>query len=951
MRRRDFLKGMVLAGTAISFGAETQRFKHLFPFLEPPENVVAGMSTWFATSCRECPAGCGLLVRNRDAHAVKVEGNPLHPISAGKTCARGQAFLQGLYDPDRLTRPQERREGKARDSDWNRALQALGQQLAALRGSGRVAVISDLQTGSLEALIRRWLGAFGSDRYLIYEPLNYEPVREANRAVYGRAEIPDYRFDQADLIVSFAADFLETWISPVKFIGRFASGRVPSAAGMSKFVYVGPRLSQTAMSADEYYLVRPGEERDFALAVLTAMGRDVPGFAPEAVGPRIGVAAERLRRLAQQLQRAKNPLVVGGSPHPGNPLALESATAAALLQAAAGGRTVDFGRVHALSTTATHGEIASFVETLGSGQVQALLAIGANPAYSLSPSLRFAEALGHVPTVISITPFADETAELATWVLPASHPLETWGDFEPEMGVRNLMQPVMGLRYDTRSPGEILFQLAEAAGLGTRATFGAGSWLEFVQRRWGQAEPPQEPASPEQSVVPATPWQEAVQRGGRWTESAAVTPTASGTPPTFSAPSPRGEYCLWVYPSPLLYDGRSANKRWLQEIQDPATHAVWGSWVEMHWKTAARLGARSGQVTEIETATGAAAAPAFFYNGVAPDTLAIPLGQGHTAYGRYAAGRGANAFALLAPGAAPSVRVAVHANVDHVVTTDGTWGQHGRHIIEALSLSELASQRPRPMTWPLPEGYGPDTDLYSGHGHVGHRWAMAVDLARCVGCETCMAACYAENSMGVVGREWMSQGREMYWLRLTRYFDWEARQPALFLPMMCQHCDAGPCEPVCPVFAAAHTEEGLNQQIYNRCIGTRYCSNNCPYKVRRFNWRNYEWPESLTWQLNPEVTVRSRGVMEKCTFCVQRIRAAEYRAKVEGRPVRDGEILPACVQACPAGVYTFGDLLDPASAVSRLVRSNPRRFQVLQDLNTKPAVFYLLKVVNDEERV
>jgi Fe-S-cluster-containing dehydrogenase component len=227
---------------------------------------------------------------------------------------------------------------------------------------------------------------------------------------------------------------------------------------------------------------------------------------------------------------------------------------------------------------------------------------------------------------------------------------------------------------------------------------------------------------------------------------------------------------------------------------------------------------------------------------------------------------------------------------------------------------------------------------------------MVIDLSRCVGCETCMAACYAENNLGVVGKEWVGQGREMYWLRLTRYFDWSgAHSPALFLPMLCQQCDAAPCEPVCPVFAAAHTEEGLNQQVYNRCIGTRYCSNNCPYKVRRFNWRNYDWPEPLTWQLNPDVTPRSRGVMEKCTFCVQRIRDAEYLAKREGRAVQDGEIQPACVQACPANVFTFGDLLNPNSAVSRLAREDPRHFQVLQDLNTKPAVIYLRKVFNDRE--
>ncbi len=945
MKRRDFLKGMVIAGTAISLGAESQRFEHLFPFLQPPENVVAGLSTWFATSCRECPAGCGLLVRNRDAHAVKVEGNPLHPINAGKTCPRGQAFVLGLYDPDRVTRPQQRRGGQLRGSDWGSALTTLGKDLAGRRGGGQVAVISDLQAGSLEALIRPWLAAFGSDRYLIYEPLNYEPVREANRVVHGRAELPDYRFDRADVIVSFAADFLETWISPVKFIGRFAAGRVPTAQGMSKFIYVGPRLSQTAMSADEYYLVRPGEERDFALAVLSALGRAVPGFSPEEVGPRLGLDPARIQGVARQLQRAKRPLVVGGAPMLGNPLGVEAATAAAMVQAAAGGATVDFGRVHALSRTARQREVADFVGTLGSGQVKALVIIGANPAYSLSPELRFAEALRQVPTIISITPHPDETAALATWVLPGSHPLETWGDYEPETGVRNLLQPVMGRRGDTLAPGDVLLRLAQAAGV----PLPAKSYLEFVQGRWGGGAPPESP-SPEMTVVPTTPWQEAAQRGGLWTTGGAGgSAGGGGATPTFSPPQPAGELGLWVYPSPLLFDGRSANKRWLQEISDPALHAVWGSWVEMNQETARRVGAGAGQTTELKTEAGMATAPTFLYNGVARDTLAIPLGQGHTAYGRYAEKRGTNAFALLSESPVPSFRATAHPEWDRIVTVDGAWSQFGRKLVESIPLSDLPSRKPGEMNWPLPEGYHLDTDLYAGHFHVGHRWAMVVDLSRCVGCEACMAACYAENNLGVVGKHWIGQGREMYWMRLTRYFDWEARQPALFLPMFCQHCDAAPCEPVCPVYASAHTEEGLNQQVYNRCIGTRYCNNNCPYKVRRFNWRNYDWPESLTWQLNPDVTVRVRGVMEKCTFCVQRIREVEHRAEREDRPVRDGEILPACLQACPAHVFTFGDLKDPKSEVSRLVRTSSRRHQVLRDLNTKPAVFYLLKVVNDLE--
>jgi anaerobic selenocysteine-containing dehydrogenase/Fe-S-cluster-containing dehydrogenase component len=947
MVRRDFLKTIALGGTALALGAESIEFDHLLPPPGPPEDRLPGISYWFATSCRECPAGCGLVVRDREGRAVKVEGNPLHPISGGRTCPRGQAILQGLYDPDRLAHPLRRTDaGDLTPSDWRTALADIGHRLSPLRGGGRVAMISDLQTGSLAALMRQWLGVFGSDRLLIYEPFNYEALREGNRLAFGRAEIPHYHLDQADFILSLGVDFLETWVSPVQWIRLFAPGRTPSDRGMSKFVYVGPRLSQTAACADQPVLVPPGGERDFALAVLALLGGPVPaGFSPEQVGPHLGVEPEVIRQVAEGFRRARNPLALGGATAAQGRIAAETAAAAGLLNQAVGSSLVDFSRVHALGQTATSAEVAAFVDHLRAGEVEALVIAGANPAYSLPPAYGFEEALRKVPLVIAITPFRDETALRATWVLPANTPLQSWGDYEPETGIVNLMQPVMGTFHQTRETGDILLDLAGAAGAPPRATFGAASFRDYLRRRW--------------QAAGEGPFQQLLQRGGRWPEAGSPPPAA---PPASRAswltlpfaPAPaRGQLSLWLYPMPLLYDGRSANKRWLQEIQDPVTHAVWTSWVELHPRTAARLGLRSHQLVEVRTAAGAVRGPVFMYDGVPEDTVALPFGQGHQAYGRYASDRGFNAFRLLAAdlgesGPFPAVTVTPLAESKRIVTTDGAWSQHGRDLAQTVRLSEMPSLEKAPIDWPLPRGYSPEENLYAPHGHADHRWAMVVDLSRCVGCQACMVACYAENNIGVVGEEWMGQGREMYWLRITRYFDWRSRfSPALFLPMLCQQCDAAPCEPVCPVFAAAHSDEGLNMQVYNRCIGTRYCNNNCPWKVRRFNWRDYSWPESLSWQLNPDVTVRCRGVMEKCSFCVQRIRAGQHRALRENRRVRDGEITPACVEACPAGVFTFGNLLDQNSAVYRAFAEDPRRYQVLRELNTKPAIVYLKKVWND----
>lgn len=955
MLRRDFLK-LVIGGTTVSFWSEPILFNKLIPFLNPQNQLVPGVATWYATSCRECPAGCGTIIRNREGRAVKAEGNPLHPINAGTLCARGQASVQGHYDPDRITAPIHR-DGRGREQapGWEAAIGELGQALAARKGGGRIAVISDLQTGGLEALIRDWLKAFGSDRYLVYEPFNYEPLREANRLVFGEDAIPDYRLDECDFIVSFAADFLETWISPVKFIRRFSERRVPKNGAMSKFVYVGPRVSMTAFSADEYVLVAPGDERWVALLMLQTMGRPGPalpaGLTPERVSDMIGVPLERIRKLARAFSAARTPVALAGPPAPAGRAAVETAVAANLLNAAAGTRAVDFGRVHALGSTARSAEIAEFVNDLSQGTVEALIIIGANPAHSLSSDYRFAEVVRKLPLVISLASWPDETAALASWVLPTNTPLESWGYYQPETGIVNLMQPVMGTRHDTRQAGDVLLTMAHAAGADAQQAFGAATYYEYLRRRWSQRAE-QQPGAGDSGA-----WSEAVQRGGSWpeTERPAVSLQAAAGPASFTPPESERSLSLWVYPSAMLFDGRGANKRWLQEIPDVVNHAVWGSWVEMHPATASKLGVAPNQVIELSTSVGQFRAPAFLYEGMAPDTVAVQWGQGHAGYGRYANRRGANAFRLLAGRASgttpfPAVEIAGRFGTETVVTTDGSVRQHGRDIVSAILLSRLSRHEPHPIDWPLPKGYTPERDLYPGHEHVGHRWAMAVDLSRCVGCEACMVACYAENNLAVVGKEWMAQGREMEWIWVDRYYDWDSpHTPALTWPMFCQQCDAAPCEPVCPVFASSHTEEGLNAQVYNRCIGTRYCSHNCPYKARRFNWRNYDWPDELTWQLNPDVTVRSRGVMEKCTFCVQRIHAAEALAKKEARPLRDGEVTPACAQTCPAGVFVFGDLMDPKSRVSLIAQDDPRRSQMLQELNTKPAVFYLKRVINDSE--
>lgn len=915
----------------------------LVPYVNQPQNTVPGVSTWYATSCRECPAGCGMVARNVQSRVVKCEGNPIHPISGGRLCARGQAAVMGLYDPDRVKKPQRRTRGGFEDASWDDALRAVGRELGTRQG---VAIISDLQTGTLDALMRQWLGAFGSERLVVYEPIDYAPVK----ALFGGV-VPSFDIAASDYVLSFGADFLENWVSPVEYARGFAEMREPRDGRRGGFAYVGHRVSATGASADVRILVPPGAMVDAARAIRAQMGGE--SAAASELERRWGVDPESVRLVAEGLSRAVSPLVLPG-------WYSESAEAVRALGVTNGSGTVDTGRPHAVTAIGGEDEITGLIDAMEAGEVEVLVIHGANPVYSLPDPQRFLDALKRVPVAISLSSFMDETSAQAHWILPSNTPLESWGDYAPYPDVANLMQPTMASVYDTRNAGDILMQIARAAR-GAADGSGARTYRDYLLRRWGGA-------------AGAAEWETALARGGRWAgQEGNATPStgyqslaeasfgsarplpAAATPPaqrpTPAAPTTAAgvsgwgedEVRLYAFPHIYYYDGRNANRRWLQEIPEPVTKAVWGSWAEIHPETAKRLGIRTDDCIEIASGDRRINVSAFVWDGVARNTVAVPVGEGHEHYGRFASDVGVNVYPLLAQAEAP-VTVSKAGGRKWITRIKGSRYQHGREIVQGVRLDE-DFERDRPITMPLPEGYG-ENDFYPGHEHVGHRWAMVVDLNRCVGCHACVTACYAENNIGVVGPEGIYRRREMSWLRIDLYYQWSSRfAPVLFQPMLCQHCDAAPCEPVCPVFAASHSEEGLNMQIYNRCVGTRYCSNNCPYKVRRFNWFDYAWPEPLNWQLNPDVTVRCRGVMEKCTFCIQRIRQAEIVAKREGRPVRDGEITPACVATCPTGVFTFGDLMDPESRVSRLIREDPRAYQVLGELNTKTAVIYLRKVV------
>ncbi|HKC41157.1 MAG TPA: molybdopterin-dependent oxidoreductase [Gemmatimonadales bacterium] len=989
MNRRRFLKvlGVTGAGAATlsACGIGPEPTEKLIPYLIQPEDQIPGTATYYASTCRECAAGCGIHVRVREGRAVKIEGNPESPINAGRLCARGQAALQGLYNPDRITGPMARNASGGFDAiAWDEAIKRVQEKVTAARGHG-IVFLTGSDASTFGDLVDDWMRQAGGRR-VSYEAFGFEALRAGNRLAFGTAAVPSYDFANAKYVLSFGADFLDTWLSPVAFQNGFSRAHAFDGAhdgSMAKFVFVGPRMSLTGMNADEWVAALPGTEGVLALAMaqvivsrrLAPLPADAGRLAglladhtPAKVAPIAGLEEKLIVRLATEFAAAKGGLAVAGGMAAQYANGAEIVAAVNILNYVTGavGKLVKFGPDLAVGETGTFADLAQLTADMTAGRVAVLLEHGANPAHSLPGA--FTQALAKVGFKVSFSSFMDETAAAADLILPDLHPLEQWNDSRPRAGVYALQQPVMQPVFpETRHTGDVLLGI-----LGR-----TGSFRDHLQNRWHELHRRFGAGKSFDQF-----WMDAVQHGGLYGDVPAravrLAESASRISPAATPPEGGGDQTVVVFPHPVLHDGRGADKPWLQELPDPVSKIAWHAWVEVHPETAERWGVATGDFLLLKSLFGAVKAPVWITASVRPDVLAVPTGQGHSAFGRYAKDRSFNAFELLRAeanaygGRTFAVRATATKTGEHrkIATTEGSPRERGEGSVEVLTLAranklhagdhpyhheETPEYAKESVEW-WAERQFEKAELGNYRGEQP-RWGLAVDLSKCTGCSACVTACYAENNLATVGEDLMMRGREMSWLRLERYWrtDEEGRpQGAVNSPMMCQQCGNAPCEPVCPVYAAYHTPDGLNGQVYNRCVGTRYCSNNCPYKVRYFNWYNYAeprgeweaWPEPLSMLLNPDVTVRERGVMEKCTFCVQRIRGAQNKARLEDRNVRDGEIVPACAQSCPSEAIVFGDLNDRNSEVYKLA-GNPRGYHVLAGLNTKPAVTYLARVVSN----
>jgi anaerobic selenocysteine-containing dehydrogenase/Fe-S-cluster-containing dehydrogenase component len=953
--RRRFLKTIGLTGSAalVDHCAPAPSEK-LIPYLVAPDNITPGVPAYYATTCRACPAGCGMLAKVMDGRVIKAEGNPDHPISRGHLCARGQASVQSLYNPDRFGMPRRRNAKGGMDQiGWDEAETLLAARLreSKARGPNRIAWIGGVATGSFDELITMWLQSLGSSRRLLYEPFDYEPLRAAGELAFGRREVPQHDFGRARYVLSFGAEFLETWISNVEFTGGFSDvRRARLAEGADSFAWISPRLSLTGLNADVWIASRPGSETLVALAIaqsLTAAGLTHPSAAPhlpwvqrvlqpyaaELVQAATDVDPAAVHSVARQFASVAPSLAVGGGVSgTGEHNAVTLEAAVLLLNVLAGniGTTVHYGAGCALDRLSTRAEIAVLIEAMGDGQIDVLLVHDSNPVFTLPAAAGFANALRRVPLVVTFSNVPDETSALAHLVLPDHHFLESWGDYAPRTAVENLLQPAAAPLLHSRATADVLLDVARQVDGDTARALGDEQWLDFLRRRWSAAT-----ASTGDETSDEGRWLTAVRAGGRVHDVAPAPVTLRDLssvfnpdrlPPTGSpVGAEAGGVTLIAHPFAHFYDGRSANEPWLREVPDSATGIVWNGWLEIHRDTARKLRINDGDIVEVESPHGRVQATAHLSAELRPDVIAMPIGFGRRNPLRFAGGRGADVGALLPAHAADGTHASWRA--DNVRLRKAA----GQRLI--IKLTAAASTFAADQSRAHSDANRGASTLYPSHAHPEHRWGMAIDLNTCTGCSACVVACYAENNVPVVGDEGCAQGREMSWIRIER-------GGGAFMPMLCQQCDDAPCEAVCPVTATYHNPEGLNAQIYNRCIGTRFCSNNCPYKVRRFNFERPSWDTPLERQLNPDVTVRSAGVMEKCTFCIQRIQFGKNQAKRDHRPVRDGEITPACAQTCPTDAIVFGDLHDPNSRVSRL-SADPRAFRVLDELGTRPAIAYL----------
>jgi Fe-S-cluster-containing dehydrogenase component/anaerobic selenocysteine-containing dehydrogenase len=912
--RRHFLK---LMGASLAFGGlagcARRAADTIVPYVTPPEDRPATWPDYYATAVPVEGFGRGILVESILGRPTKIEGNPDHPESLGATDAITQAAILSLYDPDRSRTPLH--EGRPAtwpefEADWSSRKAALD----GVRGRGLALLTEPTTSPSLLREIGLFLAAFPAARW-------YQHTALAGYEVDGIQ--PDFDFGKTDIVFAIGSDFLFRHPACLRYSRDFSKRRRSGVAmGRSTRLYAmeaTPTL--TGALADFRLPASPARVR----LLLDELARSLEsGWAPAA--ERFSAGEIQFVASLSKALRAQDLVAVCIA---GAEQDADIQRWALAMNERLGRDAGAYARIPSIRSDTDRrasGDLEALAASISQGEVEALCILGPNPAYTAPEPLGFPALLSRVPHTVHLGSHHDETGVACRWHLPEAHFLESWSDLRAYGGGTTILQPLIEPLYEGRGGLEVLRMLWRQ---------GAGSAYEIVRETW-QADAG--------GAEFETRWSSWLNRG--WVEGAPVKPALSHSmnpvPALEPQDQPRGRV-LVLEPDSTVLDGRWANNAWLQELPKPLSHLVWDNAATVSPALAAELGIETGDFLLLSCGSLSLKAAAWIMPGQAADCVGLSLGYGRTHAGAVGDGRGFNAYRLRSKTSAwivPALQVTKAGGAFPLVSTQHHFEMAGREPVQVVWEGELqakASAEAGSLYPPWPPG--------------AHAWGMSIDLNACTGCNACVIACQAENNIPVVGKDQVSRGREMHWIRIDRYFEGPPANPlVLHQPVPCMHCENAPCELVCPVAATVHSSEGLNQMVYNRCVGTRYCSNNCPYKVRRFNFLDYRTGRDspIDLQKNPDVTVRNRGVMEKCTYCVQRINAARIAAARDNRPIRDGEIRTACEQACPAEAIVFGDISDPGSRVARL-KAGPRSYSLLGGLNTRPRTTYLARVRADEK--
>jgi len=966
---RRTMMGLMGASLALAGATACRRPEQkIVPYVNAPEGRLPGVPQEYATTMAVGAAPYGVVVESHDGRPTKIEGNELHPESLGAASPWVQASVLNLYDPDRSRKVMRREKaaageggedhdaaslGDAGPSDashgdeghgadghgdsrgsgfevatWEDFEGFWGEVAAAAAGNGGagLAVLSESYSSpTLARLATAFRERYPAARWAIFDAVSDETALAGAEAATGQAVRPIYHLDKASVVLALDADLLGTEGGAVRHSRGFAARRRVASEkdGMNRLYAVESTVSLTGAAADHRVRLKSGEVGAFAAALAADLG--VGGTAgggslPESArGPAAAIAKD-LR------QAGSTALVAAGQ---GQPAAVHALALAINQALGAVGTTVTLHETRDQGRVSSSDELQSFGAALADGTISTLVVLGGNPALSFPADLEFSRAVAGVANLVHLGQSLDETAHLATWHLPQSHFLEAWGDARSADGTVSVAQPLIAPLFDSRSNVEVLSLLAGSATT-------AGNELvreSAVTGGWGAED---------------RSWRKTLHDGVAEGSALPAVAAAAGSAALDLAP-PSGGLEIVFTPSRSIYDGRFANNSWLQELPDPITKITWSNAALLSPKTAGELGVESGDVVSLTVGERSIEAAAWILPGQADDSVALSLGYGRKAAGRVGNDRGANAYPLRtsdAPGFAGGLSVSAVGREEELVQTQDHWSLEGRPLVREATLDEYHHH---PHFAQEPDHHLKLESLWEEKPYdEGNQWGMGIDLNLCTGCNACVVACQSENNIPVVGPKQVSLGREMHWLRVDRYFNGDENEPeVVFQPVPCMHCENAPCEQVCPVAATVHDREGITAMVYNRCIGTRYCSNNCPYKVRRFNFYNFtkHTPELVKMAMNPDVTVRSRGVMEKCSYCIQRINQGKITAKREDRSLVDGDVKTACQQTCPTDAIVFGNINDEASAVAQR-KAEDRDYVMLAELNNKPRTSYQAKLRN-----